>query len=183
MTDSKVLPDSTGIVQELGVGVGGRWKQGIKGPYISAVVITMFPVVWNAKNECFLYYKDIDLSHCKAISIYNAHVWNIMASLSFLGDLQGPGLLYGPELEPTRNLWSCSFPVYFQKSVQAIFHIRNGSVFSNKLKCLHCLNSGQNCYVTCKWESTLTYFIKCQPLYEQDNLTCNSKNLLMEYFF
>lgn len=49
-------------------------KEGRKEPDISAVVITMFPVVSNAKNERFLYYKDIDLSHCKAISIYNAHV-------------------------------------------------------------------------------------------------------------
>lgn len=35
----------------------------------------MFPMVWNAKNECFLSYKDIALPCCKAISIYNALVW------------------------------------------------------------------------------------------------------------
>ena len=55
---------------------GEGMKAGIERRQILVpVVITMFPMVWNAKNECFLYYDDTNLSHCKAISIYNAHVW------------------------------------------------------------------------------------------------------------
>lgn len=56
-------------------GWGEVWARIERSQILVPVVITMFPVVWNAKNECFLYYKDIDLFHCKAISIYNAHVW------------------------------------------------------------------------------------------------------------
>lgn len=55
---------------------GRRLKARIKRRQtLVPVVITMFPMAWNAKNKCFLYYKDINLFHCKAISIYNAHVW------------------------------------------------------------------------------------------------------------
>lgn len=54
---------------------GGGEGKGRKEAAITAVVITTFPVVWDAKNECFLPYKDRDLPRCKAISIYNALVW------------------------------------------------------------------------------------------------------------
>lgn len=79
-----------GLFKCLGKG-GGEVKAKIERRKILVpLVITMFPMVWNAKSEYFFYYKDINLSHCKVISIYNAHVrksWLLCHSLETCRDL------------------------------------------------------------------------------------------------
>lgn len=133
------------------------------------VVITMFPMVWNAKNECFLYYKDINLSHSKAISIYNVHVWKSRL-LSFFWDIWGPGLLYSLNY---RQSIICS-PLVFQHILKYQFkrsysYLMAQSFPTNWNVCI-VLTLGKNCYTIYKREDTLIYFIEGRHFSQQDDL-------------
>lgn len=139
---SSPLINSTGVIQELGCG-GGEGK-GRKEPNIRAVVITVFPMVRNAKNECFLTYQDIDLPCCKAISIYNALVWKSRLLCHSWETFRDLG--YCIVLNYSKCIM-CSRPVFqliSENKIKQFQPVFDGSGFLNKLKCLYYLNPVHN---------------------------------------